>query len=67
MVELICQLGGLDGYVESESFTKSIDIKAIYGDNSKLKETGWTPKYKFSESLDSVWNEALRDGGLGRK
>lgn len=67
LVESICQLSGLDGFVESDSYTKSIDIKAIYGDNSKLKDSGWTPKYNFSESLESVWDEALKDSGLERK
>ena len=64
LVESICQLSGLDGFVESDSFTKSIDIKAIYGDNSKLSDSGWTPKYEFRESLESVWNEALKNSDL---
>ncbi len=36
---------------------RAIDVKIIYGDNSKLKaHTGWTPQYSVEESLRDTLN-----------
>lgn len=64
LVESICQLSGIDGFVESGALKNPVDIKAVFGDNSRLRSSGWVQKYNFRESLELVWNEALKDSGL---
>jgi len=58
VVELIRRLSGVSEVHQLPSIKRGVEVNRIFGDNSLLRTTGWTPRFELPESLGAIWQEA---------
>jgi nucleoside-diphosphate-sugar epimerase len=58
IAKAVCALAGISGYREEAALGREVEVVHLYGDTTRLRSTGWLPRYPLGESLAAVWAEA---------
>jgi GDP-4-dehydro-6-deoxy-D-mannose reductase len=57
ILDTVLEIAGLDSSnveIDKEKY-RPIDVEKMYGDNSKIKNLGWHPKYRIEKTLEDMW------------